>query len=1700
MSVKGNVQYGGFFRRLCLLVCGLVLMSGICASTAQAEVAAAGDLLVNLDSTTLTVGELSSWTNAGTLGGTFGTSTKNPVVESVLGVSAVTFADNAWLKSDFLATADFTGDSDWSVELWALNPSIGGDEGMLTWSNRGEENRNAACCYSTASGWGAFAGWGAGDIGYANAIAPAAGIWHHITFTYAGGANGALTVYVDGKQNNQATKNLAIHGPADNQAMPVILGGSTGGDATGLAANGSEQWFTGSISKVRIHGGLLTAEQVQGNYDAEKASYLSSLLAISKPSPASLDFGVIAPEAGQSPAQTVVIKNNGTGDLTFNTPSVSLTGAASDQFKVLDFDATPLAPGASRSVEVVCDTTTVGLLKAQLAFNTDSPVTPSVTLLAMGSKPEALTAAGDLLVNLNAKDLTADTTQTWPNTGTLGGEFINPAGDKYPNVESVQGVKAVKFADQKWLKSNFLTTAAFTGNSDWSLETWVYDPSVGYEEQVVMWSNRGEDSKNAAFIYGTAPNWGAFGGWGNGDLGFLNAAPPAQGTWHHVAITYAGGANSPLSVYVDGQFNNSRTMNLAIHGPADNEAMPVFLGGSTGDAADGLNANATGWWFSGALAAVRFHDGALTADQVYSNYSFESGDYDFSALAVNVNPANRGDVVLAPAGNVYENGTTVTLTATPREGYRFLNWTGDVTSTETVVTVTMTANKTVTANFEALPTYVLALVANPIEGGVLAVSPEQTSYTLGTTVTVTATANTYFGFTGWTGNVPEGLELTNPLTLVMDADTTIGANFIADSTPPAGTVAPVDGNPTSGTQVAFDVVFGEDVFGFTDASTGSLVVNLSGTITYAGVSVAETVEDNQSSATSVISKRHYVVQVSGLAGNGFVSLEINPSACVDIAGNGNVKIGPSTAVLVDQVAPETMAAPVSAETVSLDAEVQFTWAAAVDPDPSSGVAGYLVQIGTAAGASDLFDGAVTSSTLEKTLVCPLGATVYSRVCAFDQVGNIGAWSDSSEGVLVQGPANEYALTVAVVGEGSVTKSPDQATYVAGTTVTLTATAADGYHFTGWSGATTSTVNPLVVTMDSAKALTATFEQDVVVDGYALTVAVVGEGSVTKSPDQVSYAAGTTVTLTATPAVGYSFTGWSGATTSTQNPLDVVMDSTKTLTATFAANEYALVVEAVNGSVTKSPDQAAYAHGTTVTLMATPAAGYQFAGWSGATTSTLNPLDVVMDSTKTLTANFEVVVLPAPAELTASGNTFRVLLNWSPVTSATAYLIERTVAGTTDTAAISWTVSAAAALTGSATTNAFADDTASPAVSYAYTVKAVDVLGNPGLASNVATAAVTAEVLVAANYKVTAKGYALVRDAANNLTFTPTIADSNPGTIKITLLKKMPGNAVDNAGKGIYYLTSVTQVPVLRVEGSVKTLSFDVPVLALSVRDLAKSVSAKSVTFLTANEFGSISIKATKPSEDGVYARTFIETTSAGTTPMSIKVTGAVVEEVGSTNATPQPIKLINVASKTYKDASKAKRTSLGAIGSLPKVVNELQVGNTTSAPAEATPSSIQGSTLKAITVSGGPLVADELVGAIDKVTVAGGNLRCGLIQSSKDLVLIQATAKKINGALVGGAVGTAGSATAMVVKAQPAANSKRVAITKVYGQAGVSGYFYAGYDAETGAPTQTGGINILQTKSGVVEGAAFLDPTLVSKMKVLPKTPVQPIVINPQMQ
>ncbi len=211
--------------------------------------------------------------------------------------------------------------------------------------------------------------------------------------------------------------------------------------------------------------------------------------------------------------------------------------------------------------------------------------------------------------------------------------------------------------------------------------------------------------------------------------------------------------------------------------------------------------------------------------------------------------------------------------------------------------------------------------------------------------------------------------------------------------------------------------------------------------------------------------------------------------------------------------------------------------------------------------------------------------------------------DQSKSVTANFAINQYAVDVSTVGNGSATKTPDQALYDHGTPVTLTATADAGWTFAGWSGDTTALTNPLVIPAIGNRAYVATFTHDL----YTLTLNATN-GSIAKDPDSTSYHYGTTVSLTATPATGYHFTGWSGDASGTSNPVVVTMDQSKSVTANFAINQYALnVTYDGNGSVVKTPDQALYDHGTDVSLEATAAAGWTFAGWSGDASGSANPL-------------------------------------------------------------------------------------------------------------------------------------------------------------------------------------------------------------------------------------------------------------------------------------------------------------------------------------------------------------------------------------------------------------------------------------------------------------------------------------------------------------
>jgi uncharacterized protein (TIGR02145 family)/uncharacterized repeat protein (TIGR02543 family) len=223
-----------------------------------------------------------------------------------------------------------------------------------------------------------------------------------------------------------------------------------------------------------------------------------------------------------------------------------------------------------------------------------------------------------------------------------------------------------------------------------------------------------------------------------------------------------------------------------------------------------------------------------------------------------------------------------------------------------------------------------------------------------------------------------------------------------------------------------------------------------------------------------------------------------------------------------------------------------------------GAAGTCSPIG---GASASAVASVTAcSDLLGKVVPDCDAAKGGTFCDWGPPSEYGAggcfWDDNADiclqfGIIVNfcpgADTTTYTLSIDVTGSGTVSRNPDNERYFSGTQVSVTANAASGYKFVGWSGASTSTYPTVKVTMNANMQLTANFQP--VTYTLTTTISPNGGGIVTRSPDQASYAPGTQVTLMATAANGYAFAGWSGASSAT-NAVTVTMDGNKTVTVGF----------------------------------------------------------------------------------------------------------------------------------------------------------------------------------------------------------------------------------------------------------------------------------------------------------------------------------------------------------------------------------------------------------------------------------------------------------------------------------------------------------------------------------------------------------------------
>ncbi len=198
--------------------------------------------------------------------------------------------------------------------------------------------------------------------------------------------------------------------------------------------------------------------------------------------------------------------------------------------------------------------------------------------------------------------------------------------------------------------------------------------------------------------------------------------------------------------------------------------------------------------------------------------------------------------------------------------------------------------------------------------------------------------------------------------------------------------------------------------------------------------------------------------------------------------------------------------------------------------------------------------------------------IYNRALSASEVQTDVASAVSGSG---SGSSTQVTLTVTKTGSGTVTGTGINCgtdcteTVASGTSITLSATPASGYRFSGWSGGNCTGTGTCTVTLTAATSVAASFAA-LTGSTYTLTVSKSGSGTVTGAGINCgtdcteTVASGTSITLSATPASGYQFSGWSGACGGTGSCM-VTLSANLVVGATFTAAGGGGLVEVVTGA-------------------------------------------------------------------------------------------------------------------------------------------------------------------------------------------------------------------------------------------------------------------------------------------------------------------------------------------------------------------------------------------------------------------------------------------------------------------------------------------------------------------------------------------------------
>ncbi len=221
-------------------------------------------------------------------------------------------------------------------------------------------------------------------------------------------------------------------------------------------------------------------------------------------------------------------------------------------------------------------------------------------------------------------------------------------------------------------------------------------------------------------------------------------------------------------------FQKTYTLTMAVSPEGGGTTTPA-VGVQTCDSGTVVNISATpaaGYRFVKWICGTATSTFQSTKTTMNANRTLTAIFQKTYTLTMAVSPVGGGTTTPAVGVQTCDSGTVVNISTTPTSGYQFVKWTGGVAdSTKSSTTVTVSANKTVTAVFG----FVLkTTIYSSQYADCITISPKKEAYLPGEKVTLIACAKENCTFIKWSGDVND---TSLQIEIIMDQEKTVSAVF-----------------------------------------------------------------------------------------------------------------------------------------------------------------------------------------------------------------------------------------------------------------------------------------------------------------------------------------------------------------------------------------------------------------------------------------------------------------------------------------------------------------------------------------------------------------------------------------------------------------------------------------------------------------------------------------------------------------------------------------------------------------------------------------------------------------------------------------------------------------------------------------------------------------------------------------------------------